>query len=248
MVIPTIRGIYFPGRRIAALTLLLEASPNYAVKPLEALTSLKAALLSAVAQAHPDGRRIRVTAFIDLTDTQARLSDVMEALRRVEGVVRVEGMELPFTHGEAKLITFPLQDVHNLFTNIKLGWGSGGMALLYHIGMAMGSSLMDRLKDLYESNEDALRHALLYVEALGHGLFELSEYRDGSKCVVAAEELFECISPERGAEGSHFFRGMLAGFLSRLWGVDAARIEVEEVRCMGRGDDKCVFEAKLRER
>jgi len=226
--------------------MLLEAAPNYAAKPIEALTKLKAGMLSAVTQAHPDGRKIRVTVFVDLTETRIPLSQVMDELRRVEGVVKVEGMEVPFTHGEAKLISFPIQDIHNLFTNIKLEWGSGGMALLYHMGFDMGASLMERLKDLYIDNEAALRHALLYIEALGHGLFELAEYREGASCVVVADELFECVAAGRGVEGSHFFRGVLAGFLSKLWRLEIAEIEVNEVECVARGGQHCVFNAKPR--
>ncbi|MGC8614192.1 MAG: V4R domain-containing protein, partial [Conexivisphaera sp.] len=45
------------------------------------------------------------------------------------------------------------------------------------------------------------------------------------------------------ARTSHFFRGMIAGALSK---IEGGEWDVEEVECVNDGSDKCAFEAKRR--
>jgi hypothetical protein len=41
----------------------------------------------------------------------------------------------------------------------------------------------------------------------------------------------------------HWTRGFLAGYLSEIIGVN---IEVSEIKCLGRGDEYCEFEIKVK--
>ena len=98
------------------------------------------------------------------------------------------------------------------------------------------------LGEYYELPFRALEYLLLYHESLGHGRFELEKYVDRAYCRMVARELVECLGVSSEKPNSQLFRGLLAGFLSRLWGEE---VKVVESKCIAKGDPYCEFEATV---
>lgn len=114
---------------------------------------------------------------------------------------------------------------------------------MYHMGFRAGATLAEKLASCYETGRQALEYLLLYYESLGHGRFKVIEYEERAKCRVEARELVECIGVVSDKPTSHMFRGLLAGFLSKLRGRD---VKVVETTCIAMGDPCCEFLAQPR--
>jgi len=164
----------------------------------------------------------------------SRLSARLEELERAPRVGRVRVMKLPLLPEEARLVALTLRDLRSSLSGFR-ELGSGGLAIMYYMGYKLGEELADRIRG---EGRRALEHLLAYCEGLGYGEFELVDYEDRSYCRIRARGLFECV---RGGRGSQIFRGMLSGFLARLW---KREVRAVEVACAARLDPYCEFEAR----
>ncbi len=233
---------YFPGRKIVAVSLEAEEG---AIRPVVELCSrLGIGLLSMIVQTHPGRGSTSITVFLDLTSVMINGSTLLREIRRLPEVRHAEMVDLPLTHGEARLVAFTLADMDRLFSLLREA-GSGGLAIMYHMGFRAGQALADKIGSYYGDGLRATRHMLLYYESLGHGRYVLKEYFEGRRCRVVVEELVECVNSKTGAPSSQLFRGVLAGFLSELWGK---KVDVKEVKCVAAGDPHCEFLAEAKTR
>jgi len=164
--------------------------------------------------------------------------EVEVGLRVLPAVKSVRIVDSGLDSNEARLIGFTLGDVRQLL-GIFRDLGSGGLALMYHIGHRVGKLMAERSRG--RDGLDALKGLLARYEALGHGRFEVVDYVEGVACRVVARGLFECVGGRSAVPRSHFFRGLLAGFISGLW---ARNVRVSEIRCAAMGDEWCEFEVR----
>lgn len=233
---------YFPERRVVAVSSEVEDGPGYAVEPLKFFSEHGIRMLSSVVQSHPDRKLLHATFFLDLMDSDLPLGEVVRRLSRIPHIRRLEVIDLPLTHGEARLAVLMLDDVHHLFDMLR-GLGTGGLAILYHMGLRAGRALAGKVSPYFKDNRRSLEYMLMYYESLGHGRFRLKDYVDGAYCRVDVGELLECIDVRGEGPNSQLFGGMLAGFLSELWGRG---VEVAEVRCIALDDKVCEFEVRAK--
>ncbi len=199
-------------------------------------------MLSCVVQAHPGWDLIHATFFLDLTDSDLTPAELLTKLDLMPLVKRIELLDLPLTHGEARLAVFTLEDMHYLFGMLR-ELGDGGLAIMYHMGLRAGEALAEKVSSYFNDNKRSLEYMLLYNESLGHGRFKLERYIDKAYCRIIVKELLECIGVKSEEPNGQVFRGMLAGFLSKLWGREA---KVVETKCITTGDSYCEFEAKTK--
>lgn len=237
-----IKKRYFPERRIVAVSVELEGITGYAIKPLTLFSKHGVRMLSCIMQSHPDRPSVHATLFLDLTESDLSPASLLSELRMIPHVKRIELIDLPFTHGEARLVVFTLEDMHRFFERLR-EIGPGGLAILYHMGFGAGEALAERLAKCFTDNKKALEYVLLYYESLGQGRFKLKSYVEGVRCRIEARELAECIGVTSNEPNSQLFRGLFAGLLSRLWKSD---VEVVEVKCIAMGDPHCEFEARVK--
>ncbi len=233
---------YFPERHIVLVSVELEGRADYALEPLKLLAERGVRMLSCTTQAHPDRHLVHATIFLDLTESTASPSELTRELSRIPHVKRIELIDIPLTQGEARLVSFTLAEMHHLLGMLR-ELGTGGEAIMYHMGFRAGAALADKLVSCYETGRQALEYLLLYYESLGRGRFKIREYEEGVKCRVEARELIECVGVVSDKPTSHMFRGLLAGFLSKLWGRD---VKVVETTCIAMGDPYCEFLAQPR--
>ena len=237
----SVKRRYFPERRVVLVSVELEDQPDYALEPLRLFSRHGVRMLSCIVQSHPDRASVHASLFLDLADSSIDPAELLAELRAIPHVRKAELLDLPFTHGEARLVVFTLREMHSLFRMLR-ELGGGGLAIMYHMGLGAGEALAESLSQCFESRRRALEYLLLYHESLGHGRFELKKYIDRAYCRVVARELAECLGVSSGKPSSQLFRGVLAGFLSRLW---RTRVYVKETRCVAKGDPYCEFEATI---
>ena len=236
-----LRERYFPERKVVLLSVEFEDYGDYALEPVKLFSKYRVKMLSCVVQSHPDRGAIHASLFLDLTDSSIDKFDLLRELKSLRHVKNIELLDLPFTHGEARLVVFTLEEMHDLFKVLR-ELGGGGLAIMYHMGFRAGEAIAARLSGYFENGKKALEYLLLYYESLGHGRFKLKSYIDGVYCRIVVRELVECIDVNSDKPNSQIFRGMLAGFLSKLWGRE---VKVVEMKCIAKGDPCCEFEAKV---
>jgi len=235
-----ITGRYFPERRIVLVSVELESNSGSVLEILKLFSKHEVSTLSCIVQSHPDRESVHATLFLDLTDSSLKPAKLLTELKVLPYIRRVELLDLPLTHGEARLVVFTLEEMHNLFRLLR-ELGEGGLAVMFHMGFKAGEAMAERLFSYFGDNRKSLEYMLLYYESLGHGRFRLERYIDKEYCRLVARELVECLGVRSEKPNSHLFRGLLAGFLSRLWRKE---VKVEETRCIARGDSCCEFEAR----
>ena len=185
-------------------------------------------LLNCVVWIGSEGHSARASLFL------SRLSAQLEELERLPHAKRVRVVRLSLLPKEARPIVLTLEDFRSSLSGFR-ELGSGGLAIMYYMGYKLGETLADRIRG---EGRRALEQLLTYCESLGYGEFELVSYEDRSYCRVRAKNLFECT---KGSRGSQIFRGMLSGFLARVWRKE---VGVVEVACAARLDPYCEFEAR----
>ncbi|RLF17746.1 MAG: hypothetical protein DRZ82_09525 [Thermoprotei archaeon] len=229
---------YFPERKI--VTVSMEISGRDIEHVLQMLTFLSRhgiKIFSSILQAHPDRNSLHLTTFLDLTESDLTPAELFMIVRRAPLIKRLEVINLPLTHGEARLVVFTLEHMNNLF-NMLRELGSGGLAIMYHMGFEAGKAMAEKLGSYFNDNERALRYILLYFESLGHGRFSIEEYEEGRYCRIIARELIECMGVRSTKPNSQVCRGILAGAISNLWNKD---VEITETKCIAKGDPYCEF-------
>ena len=231
---------YFPERKVVLVSVELKDYGDYALESVKLFSKYGVKMLSCIVQSHPDRGAIHASLFLDLTDSSIDKSDLLRELKSLPYVKNIELLDLPFTHREARLVVFTLEEMHDLFKVLR-ELGGGGLAIMYHMGFRAGETIAAKLSGYFENNKKALEYLLLYYESLGHGRFKLESYIGGVYCRVVVRELLECIDVSSGEPNSQLFRGILAGFLSKLWGRE---VKVVETKCIAKGDPCCEFEAK----
>ena len=203
--------------------------------------------------------------FFDLTDVSIPLDRLLYEIKRVKGVKMAAIIPPKFEGFIADTISFPLMlgDVRGLLIDesalkgllrdIRMRMGSGAEAMLYHFGFEAGLEWAEYI--IREAERIGAREKLEKISiaadvfrALGYGVIEeikaFSEEPPYMEVKVSGN--IECaLGAETGERRpySHFIRGTLAGFASKLFG---RKMFAEETRCIVRGDPHCEFIIKER--
>jgi len=115
--------------------------------------------------------------------------------------------------------------------------GPGYSAILYYIGAEIGRHLCEAHAEALGSDLDGLIKILRGMfSCLGLGRLNV-DLRAG-KAIVKVYDSFECELFEEGPS-SHFVRGLLAGWISAMFGVDVSQVKSFEVKCIAKGDPYC---------
>lgn len=124
-----------------------------------------------------------------------------------------------------------------MFRAIYETFGAGGLSIIWLSGREAVES-MRPIKNLPLDNRQKMKVALMQLQILGWGKFELVEMND-KNCVVRVNENFECLATA-GLKGyqSSFMRGVVTGLASML--TDKKGNCVEK-KCIRNGDPYCEF-------
>lgn len=211
--------------------------------------------LKTSAAALKEKTRILLTA--DLKGRERDAPRLAESLRKVRSVERVEYAPPLFDGVVADVWSHPLlldEERVALLSQpffagmLRRGWSEFGTpfaAILYHVSFAGAVEQCKRLFELY-GKENGLKLAIEYFMAQGHGVLRIDRLT-AREMVAKVYDSFEC-SVQRGAGAPRgaFVRGIVAGIAAAHWGASPEEIEVDEVKCLAKGDPYCEYVVKRR--
>jgi len=195
--------------------------------------------------------------FIDFTDTRIRpetLAGELEALKAVKRVevIRptVEGFisngGFPLIIGPVRAVLLDEAALKGLLIEFRKRLGTGGEAMLYHLGVEIGRErwryILRQAEGIGVGEEsDRLLIMTEIFKSMGYGIPEIVERNDKLPYIaVRVWRNIECeLAGRVGHPYSHFIRGLLAGLIGLLYDVD---MRARETKCIAAGDPYCLFE------
>ncbi len=201
--------------------------------------------------------------FIDFTASNVRPEDLAREFMALDFVDRVEiirpkfkgfiidDVSFPIMLGGRRAIIFSEPALRGFLIDFRKKLGTGGEAMLYHIGREVG---MERARNINQNAErigvkdlrDKLEMGMLLLQCLGYAIPEIVEFSEEPPYLkIRLQNSIECeLGRGAGKPFSHYVRGMITGYASELLQRD---LLAEETRCIAMGDPYCEFEVKPRE-
>jgi predicted hydrocarbon binding protein len=172
-------------------------------------------------------------------------SSFLESVEVFEGRngMIVDSASFPLVSDVAgRSILLTTDSLRNLFSHVTEKWGKDAEELIYQLGVDYGSGLWSGTASAPVSDKESLQQYLHVYGAIGMGRVTVEKFRDAVPSVdLSVEGLFECEGPRSPAPRSVFFRGILAGTASSVFGREMA---AREVACVAAGAKKCQFEVR----
>lgn len=135
---------------------------------------------------------------------------------------------------------FPFKTFSDFESTLELIFSpSAASVILYMTALKCGTNLCRRVKKTARTKEEALKDLfkLKNEERWGKISFKNVNFENASGKIIIVKS-FETIARKTKQPSCHFFRGLLAGFLSELF---KKTIIVTEERCAAKGDKHCEF-------
>jgi len=191
--------------------------------------------------------------FIDYSRAKIKLEKLIEELRKHPNILDVKykakvldekiisAFAFPtFNLGAYKVLILGVEEFSSAFEKIKEAYGTGGEALLYHIGKMLGEMAGERYRGKRITGKFVMEDCLAF-QAFGWGIVDV-EHVDVKAQVVSLKvyNLFESITVKgkKRKPNCHFVRGYLNGVYSRYFNRE---VEVLETMCIAKGDPYCRF-------
>ncbi|MGC9191767.1 MAG: V4R domain-containing protein [Conexivisphaera sp.] len=203
------------------------------------------------------GPTLRCVGILDATNSGRSPEEVAAALSAMEGIASIEVIREPVrgfaaARGRvigasgARAVVMTSRALLGLFLGARQYLGEEvGATFAYYAGFFSGREAARQFSSSL-GREAAIRVHTRILESHGYASsIEVLRDAGGGRYRFEVRDLVECalLRGMRGGRTSHWFRGVLAGFLSELEGGDW---DVEEVACVNDGSDACVFEARRR--
>ncbi len=206
-----------------------------------------------------------IIGFFDLTEHPIQLEKILSEIRGISGVKAAAIIPPKFEGFIADTVSFPLMlgdfravmmdesALRGLLSDVRREMDTGGEAMLYHFGFEAGfhwaNHVIEQAEEIgVHGSLEKISIAADIFRTLGFGIIEeIKAFREHPPYIeVRISKNIECTLglDKRGkAPYSHFIRGVLAGFASRLFNREML---AEETRCIVRGDPHCEFIVKPR--
>ena len=253
-------AIYAPGRKVTQLAIEGKNIPGTLAKVASKLADLGVNILSGLVMAEPGRETGHMVFFLDITDSGLSEEELVGEIEELDVVVKAEvtvkkigDMAINGTTHETvfldkRAILLDVDDVGTMFGWFDRTFGTGAHAILFDMGEQAGRLVAAKLMELYKlGGRDAIEAFLAIHGAAGWFGHEIVKYdEERLEFVIRLHDNFECVpfKNKKDRPMSHLVRGGLAGVFSGIYGRD---FEVEEVKCLAKGDPYCEFVIKPRE-
>ena len=208
-------------------------------------------------RAASEGEEGRILLFIDFTDSPLDPYMVADELGKLDVIGNVEVIEpkirgfiadtsFPLIIGGARAVLLDESALKGLLLKFRERLGTGGEAMLYHIGLDVGKERWRYILRMAEEIGaerfmDKVSIAAEVFRSMGYGIMRIRELRE--ELPHAVLEVWDCIECQLGRPAkrpfSQFIRGLLAGITSVIYEMDMYALET---RCIAVGDPHCLFE------
>ena len=253
------RYMFYKDRSIYGFYVKARSRPGLAKEILSVFSNRGINILyisTSVAELGEEGIMI---GFFDLTDHGVSMGQLLKELRGIRDVEAATIIPPKFTGFIADTVSFPLMlsDVRvllldepalkGLLVDVRERMGTGGEAMLYHFGFQLGLEWADyiiREADNIGAVEPLEKFSIAadIFKAHGYGVVEeITAFREKPPHIeLKISGCIECSLAEGEVEKpfSHFIRGIIAGFSTRLFN---RKMFAEETKCIARGDPYCKF-------
>lgn len=199
--------------------------------------------------------------FLDLTDANVAIDDVVQEMKRkeievlefskpkIKGVI-IDDISFPLMAGRSRIVIFRDLAYSSMMQGIRERFGSGGEALLYHIGFESGKGFGRLHREFAKSIgiEDPFeifnKISSSFFQWAGFGIMKVVELKEEGGILVVHDN-FECeIMKNRSKKPySQFIRGVITGVLNELFNKE---VSVVEDTCLAKGDDICRFKVSFK--
>jgi len=152
----------------------------------------------------------------------------------------VDTFHTGFVVGDEEYILMRKDGLVHVFDRVSKMLGSGGDALLFEEGVAMGLRNAEMMVNEFGEERVRAQTEVLnrFLAAEGWGVIESKEGSGKEGFTVRVVDCFECASPGSSRRGCNFMRGYLAGDAKAKFGRE---YESKETKCIMRGADACEF-------
>lgn len=210
---------------------------------------------------HSDAKRDEAIVFVvgDFSKANIPPSDILRRLKKRElvmkadyadriGYVHYSSSMFPLTIDDNRAIIFGPANMRGFIYGLRKNLGNEmALSLLYHIGFGVGEETylyyFKSKKHAYEDIDETIQ--FLYSLLLSFGWGRVVEYEVNEELItIDIKDLWECDLQKKENEkiGSHYFRGVLAGFFQMAYNKP---VSVKEVKCITKGDEFCRFEIRM---
>ncbi|RLF23024.1 MAG: hypothetical protein DRN15_02855 [Thermoprotei archaeon] len=199
-----------------------------------------------------------VMAILDFSESFIRPETLLHGFGSMDGIKRISGgikragelasppFKVEIRALDEKLMFWREEWLSEVVIEVDRTLGTGGKAILYHLGYSEGRRSLRRiLKGLVSSSlREILDVALEMLRDLGwlsdYKILDLNEEKPSA--TIRLWGLVECC---RGSGGAPFTKGFLSSIIEH---TTKAEVSLTEVRCVSRGDPWCEFTFKPRTR
>ncbi len=199
---------------------------------------------------------LTVLAFLDLTDANIDMEKLLEEIGKTkifkffepikpvnDGFI-VDTLSSPIVAGKNRAIIFRDLGYRQLLTEIRKLFGTGGEALLYHVGFNMGLGFAKLHRDVADKigiKDPAKIYqqvSCVMFQWAGFGRKEVLELST-KQAIIHVYDSFECENGRPSVRPySQLIRGLIAGTLAELFN---GAFNVTEDLCIAKGDTFCRF-------
>ena len=158
----------------------------------------------------------------------------------------VDSVDFPLVTGDSRRsIVVTADSAQDFFSRAIDRWGKNAEDMVYQLGVDYGADAWSGTTVGSVSDGESLQEYLQLYAAIGMGMVFVEKFRQGVPSIeVSVERLFECEGIESSSPRSVFFRGVLAGTASLLFGREMV---AREVACAAAGAKRCRFEISPKE-
>ncbi len=197
--------------------------------------------------------------FLDISDSTLQKDEIKRKIESLKYVKKVELIEplndiivdsffFPPTVLNDRIIVFRKPFFESFIAEIQKRMGTGGSAILFHIGYYIGYKVFDSHLNIVGKDREKLRRfGYVIFKNVGYGIIKEYKYIDRKYAILHIYRNFECeINRELSKKDyqSHFVRGLLTGWFERYF---EKKVAVTETKCIAKGDSFCEFHISVEE-
>jgi len=252
--------VYIPGRYVVCLHISLSSKgfcrPDMLASIFNVFAELNVPIVSIKIPKPGLSENAELSVFADLTESRNVLRKLVEKIRSLRFIEKVEAIEPLFkgftvdttysqpTLAGGRVIILREPAYEGFIKGLKKRFGSVGKEFLYYIGLDMGYKVFKAQSKIIRKAGGGLKELLVFLKEVfkhsGLGIVEHIDIDfDNKTAIIRVQNSFECrLFKESGNVESHVIRGFIAGFMSSLF---KTKVNVIETKCIAKGDPYCEF-------